>query len=207
MSNKEKEEMEDKGQFMHFVRRRRRFTLKSATQHGFSRALVAYHVSKGDIVRLARGLYGDPSSGQSAFADYEALAASGCEFTVALFSALRLHGFTTANPMEVWIALPKDAKKPRTAEVPVRAVWMGNESYRYGVKRLCSGGVSFKVFTAAKTVADLFKFRNKYGLDIALEALRDGWRKRLFTMDELREAAKVCRMVRIMSPYLEGLLA
>ena len=109
--------------------------------------------------------------------------------------------------MELWIALPKDAKKPRTAEVPVRAVWMGNESYRYGVKRVCSGGVSFKVFTAAKTVADLFKFRNKYGLDIALEALRDGWRKRLFTMDELREAAKVCRMVRIMSPYLEGMLA
>lgn len=199
--------MADNCQFMRFVHKKRRFSIKEAERLGFSRALVAYHAKTGTVVRLARGLYGDPSAEPSAYAEIEALAANGGEFTVALFSALRFHGFTTANPMEVWIALPRDAKKPRMADVPIRAVWMGRASYQHGVKSVRSGGVRFKVFTAAKTVADLFKFRNKFGLDVALEALREGWRKRLFTMDELREATKACRMTRVMAPYLEGMLA
>lgn len=199
--------MADKGQFMRFVRKKKRFSLKEAERQGFSRELVAYHAKRGDVARLARGLYGDPAAEPRAFAELEALAAGGSEFTVALFSALRFHGFTTANPMEVWVAVPRDAKKPRLADVQVRAVWMGAASYSHGVRRVRSGGVCFKVFSPAKTVADMFKFRNKFGIDIAIEALKDGWRKRLFTMDELLEAAKACRMARVMSPYLEGALA
>jgi hypothetical protein len=70
-----------------------------------------------------------------------------------------------------------------------------------------SNGVSYKVFSPAKTVADLFKFRNKYGLDIAIEALKEGWRNRMFTSDELHLAAEACRVSRIMAPYMESTMS
>jgi hypothetical protein len=65
--------------------------------------------------------------------------------------------------------------------------------------------VDVRIYSVAKTVADCFKYRNKIGLDVALEALREGWRQRRFTMDELWEHAKVCRVANVMRPYLESL--
>ena len=139
--------------------------------------------------------------------EIETLAASGYEFTVALFSALRIHGFTTANPTDVWIAVPTSSRKPSGVPFPVRTVWLGEKSYNHGAVIMQSGGISYKVFSPAKTVADLFKFRNKFGVDVAIEVLKDGWRKHRFTSDELHRAAEACRVSRIMSPYMESILA
>lgn len=66
--------------------------------------------------------------------------------------------------------------------------------------------VSIKIFSPAKTVADFFKFRNKFGIDIAIEALREGWQKHLFTSDELYMAAKECRVSRVIEPYIESII-
>lgn len=199
--------MQRKEEFRDFLRRNPRFTLDDAQLHGFSRAMVAYYAKRGDISRLARGVYCDAMSAMGNRLEIETLAACGYEFTVALFSALRIHGFTTANPAEVWIAVPTDSRKPAGVSFPVRTVWLGERPYNYGFVSMQSGGVSYKVFSPAKTVADLFKFRNKYGLDIAIEALKEGWRKRMFTSDELHLAAVVCRVSRVIAPYMEGIMS
>ena len=102
---------------------------------------------------------------------------------------------------------PASPKKIGEPPVPVRIVWLGDNSYNYGVQTIQSGYKAFKVYSPAKTVADLFKFRNKFGIDIAIEALKDGWGKRLFTADELYRAAQVCRVARVIEPYSESIMS
>ena len=199
--------MHEKIDFNRFLRMNPRFTLGKAQNYGFSRAIVAYHAKLGHVSRLARGIYCDATAELGDKVEIETLAACGYEFTVALFSALRIHGFTTANPTEVWIAVPTDSRKPDGVSFPVRTVWLGEKTYNYGSVTMQSNGVSYKVFSPAKTVADLFKFRNKYGLDIAIEALKEGWRNRMFTSDELHLAAEACRVSRIMAPYMESTMS
>lgn len=184
-----------------------KFSLKEAQSHGFSRATVSYYAKRGLISRLARGVYCNARAEVGDKVEIETLASCGYEFTVALFSALRIHGFTTANPADVWIAVPTSSRKPNGVSFPVRTVWLGEKPYNHGSVTLQSGGVSYKVFSPAKTVADLFKFRNKFGVDVAIEALKDGWHKRKFTFDELHRAAEACRVSRIISPYMEGIMA
>lgn len=125
---------------------------------------------------------------------------------VCLLSALRFHDLTTQAPFEVWLAIAEKARLPRIEYPPLRIVRFSDSALRYGVKQHRIEGVAVKVYTPAKTVADCFKYRNKIGSDVALEALRDCWKQRKATMDELWQAAKVCRMANVMRPYLETLV-
>lgn len=194
--------------FEEFLRKHKRFSLITANKNGFSRAIVGYYLKRGDIVRLARGVYADSkASDDNEYVEFETLAKCGYEFTVSLFSALKIHGFTTSNPAEAWIALPQKARKPSKVDFPVRIVWLGDKSYNYGVQTIQSGDKVFKIYSPAKTVADLFKFRNKFGIDIAIEALKEGWQKCLFTADELYRAAQVCRVARVIEPYSESVMS
>ena len=194
--------------FDEFLCQHKRFSLVTANKNGFSRAMIGYYYKRGDIVRLARGVYADSkASNDTEYIDFETLCECGYEFTVSLFSALKFHGFTTANPVEAWIAMPQKARKPSKVDFPVRIIWLGDKSYNYGVQTIQSGNKVFKVYSPAKTVADLFKFRNKFGIDIAIEALKEGWKKRLFTADELYRAAQVCRVARVIEPYNESIMS
>ena len=194
--------------FEEFLGRHKCFSLMTASKNGFSRAIVGYYLKRGDIVRLARGVYADSKTrDDNEYGEFEILSECGYEFTVSLFSALKVHGFTTSNPIETWIALPQKAKKPSKVDFPLRVVWLGEESYNFGVQTIRSGSGEFKVYSPAKTVADLFKFRNKFGIDTAIEALKEGWQKRLFTADELYRAAKVCRVARVIEPYSESVMS
>lgn len=199
--------MQEKKNLRDFLSKNPRFTLAEAQKRGFGRASIAYYAKCGYISRLARGVYCDAMATMGDRIEIETLAACGYEFTVALFSALRIHGFTTANPTEVWIAIPTNSRKPGGVSFPVRTVWLGKNPYNHGSVTMQSGGVTYKVFSPAKTVADLFKFRNKYGLDVAIEALKEGWRKRMFTADELHLAAEACRVSQVMAPYIEGIMS
>ena len=109
-------------------------------------------------------------------------------------------------PYQIWMAIPVKSWTPKADDLPVRFVRFSDASIRANVQRHNVNGAEVRVFSPAKTVADCFKFRNKIGKDVALEALRDGWRSRLFTMDELWETARVCRVQKVMRPYLEGLV-
>ena len=124
---------------------------------------------------------------------------------VCLLSALRFHRLTTQSPHEVWMAIAHKARRPRADYPRMRIVYFSGEALSYGVREKKFEGVIVRVFDPAKTVADCFKFRHKIGLDVALEALRDCYRQRKATMDELFIAARVCRVARIMQPYLESL--
>ena len=112
----------------------------------------------------------------------------------------------TQAPFEVWLALPAGVTPPRIESPRIRVVRMTGESFTEGIQPVVIDGVNVKLYNAAKTVADCFKFRNKVGLDVALEALSEGWRERKVTSDELWRYAKVNRVANVMRPYQEALM-
>ena len=124
---------------------------------------------------------------------------------VCLLSALQFHELTTQAPFEVWLAIGEKARRPKVDYPPLRIVRFSGPALEDGIQEKRIEGVIVKVYTPAKTVADCFKYRNKIGLDVALEALRDCWTKRRATMDELWKAAKTCRLANVMRPYLESI--
>jgi len=123
---------------------------------------------------------------------------------ICLLSALSFHDLTTQSPFEVWMAIDPKARLPKEEIIPLRIVRFSGRSLTAGVEKHSINGVKVSVYNPAKTVADCFKYRNKIGLDVAMEALRDCWRKKKATSDELWRSAKVCRVARIMRPYLES---
>jgi hypothetical protein len=160
---------------------------------------------RGLVDRVGRGLYAWP---EADVGEHHSLAEAARRVpggVVCLLSALRFHGLTTQAPHEVWVALPPKAWQPRIDFPRIRVVRFSGPALTTGVEEHTIEGTIVRVYDPAKTVADCFKFRNKIGLDVALEALRDGWRSRRFTMDTLWEAAKACRMTNVMRPYLESL--
>lgn len=124
---------------------------------------------------------------------------------VCLSSALQFHGIGTQAPHQVWLAIPQGSNAPRVEGIPIHFCKFSKASHGFGVQVHKLAGGSIRVFSPAKTVADCFKYRRKFGLDVSVEALRDGWRSKKFTLDELLAAAEVCRVRRVIQPYLEML--
>jgi predicted transcriptional regulator of viral defense system len=150
------------------------------------------------------GLPGAPVSQHRSLAEVALRVPKG---VVCLLSALRVHDIGTQAPFEVWIAVPHRAAVPKLTQPQLRIVRMSDPALADGVQHLKFDGVAVPVFNAAKTVVDAFRFRNKIGVDVAIEALRDGWSKRKFTMDELWRHAQAGRMTRVMRPYIEAITA
>jgi predicted transcriptional regulator of viral defense system len=124
---------------------------------------------------------------------------------IALVSALHFHGLTTEIPHEVSVALPKGTSRPRLDWPPLRVYWLSGAMFTSGIETHERDGVRLRVYGAAKTVADCFKFRNRLGIEVAVEALRTGIEERKITPAELLRAARTCRVGRIVRPYLEAL--
>lgn len=160
---------------------------------------------QGRIESLGRGVWYLVDAPLPGNLDLAVIALRYPRAVICLVSALQWHGLTTQLPRAVQIALPATFQQPRTAYPPVRAFRFAAAAYRAGVERHQIGGVSVRVYGAAKTIADCFKFRSRVGTDVVLEALRDAWRRRLVRMDDLLRSARVCRVERVMRPYLESL--
>lgn len=172
---------------------------------GESRVALAKLVREGLLSKLGRGLYALPDR---PFSENEALAevsAHSAQGVVCLISALRFHELTTQQSAEIWLAIPHKAHPPKRNYPPLRVVHMSGDAMTAGIERTSVAGVSVRVFCVAKTVADCFKFRNKLGLDVALEALHEAWAAQRVTMDELWRYAQVCRVANVMRPYMEAL--
>lgn len=127
------------------------------------------------------------------------------EAVVCLLSALRFHELTTQIPHEVWLAIENKAWRPRSAPWPVRLVYMSGPAFEEGIERHVIEKVPVRIYSAAKTVADCFKYRNKIGLDVAVEALRDYLSCNRGGADELWKYARICRVTRVLQPYLEAM--
>lgn len=160
---------------------------------------------EGYFERVGRGLYRLADSDIGTHSQLAEVAKRAPKAVACLISALDFHELTTQIPHQIWLAIPPKARAPRIEYPPVRIVRFATAALQFGVQTHTIDGVDVKVFTPAKTVADCFKFRSQVGLDVALEALRDCLREKKATIDDLWQAAKVCRMTNVMRPYLESL--
>ena len=178
---------------------------RDLTTHGIPRTYLQRLEERGLLAKETRGLYQLPNA---KITENHSLA-EACKRVprgvVCLLSALQFHKLTTQAPSEVWLALDRKARAPREGGQPFRLVRMSGKALTEGVEEHSIEGVTVKVYKPAKTVADCFKYRNKIGLDVALEALRDYRQKRRSGMDELWRFAKICRVERVMRPYVEAL--
>lgn len=193
-----------------YIRRRKIGITADLLQLGMSRPALfralAQLVEQGRIARVARGRYqiaNDSSAGDTWVAAQHQYPKS----VLCLLSALVFHGVTTQSPREVWLALPKSAWRKPVGYPPMRIVHLSGAAFTVGIETKTRPGGRLRVYSVAKTVADCFKFRNQIGLDVALEALRDGWKTRRFTLEELNAMARVCRVQAVMRPYVEALVA
>ena len=171
---------------------------------GIARESLLRLYRQGLLVRQARGVYALP---ESPVTEHHSLAIAAKRTpggVICLLSALRFHGLTTQDPHEVWMAIDFKAHKPSAASPALRVVRFSGPALLEGIEHHTLEGVRVPVYSAAKTVADCFKYRNKLGVDVAIEALRDALRSRKTTVDQIHRFAKVCRVANVIRPYLES---
>jgi predicted transcriptional regulator of viral defense system len=180
---------------------------RELTEQGLPTVVLSRLVAAGKLERIARGVYTLPGRALSEHRSLAEVSLRVPRGVVCLLSALRVHGIGTQAPFEVWMAIPHHSPTPRLDQPALRVVRMSGAALTEGIEAVEIDGLKVPVFNAAKTVADCFKYRNKIGLDVALEALRDGWSQRKLAMDALWHHARVDRVANVMRPYLESVTA
>ena len=174
--------------------------------HGIWRAKLRNFVGQGVLLRVGRGLYtrvGVEAGENHSLAEVGKRVPRGA---VCLLSALRFHELTTESPGAVWIAIESHSRTPQIESLPLKVHYLSGPSFREGIETHTIAGVPVRIYSAAKTVADCFKFRNQIGTKTAIEALKDAWKKKQVTTEDLYRFARVCRVLNVMRPYLEGVL-
>jgi predicted transcriptional regulator of viral defense system len=179
---------------------------RDLSAHGIARQYLRLAEQQGLIVRSGRGLYTPTDAAITEFHTFAEAAKRVPRGVICLLSALRFHDIGTQSPFEVWMAIGEKDRRPVSKIPQLRIFRFSKQSLDFGQMRHDVEGVPLRVFSVAKTVADCFKYRNKIGLDVALEALRESIRSRKATVDDLWQAAKVCRVANVMKPYMEALL-
>ena len=197
--------MTDLVRTLKLARRRQGVRTSELEEHGIHRQALSRLVARGELERVARGLYRIPASPLTEHHGLALASAAVPRGVICLLSALRFHGIGTQLPSQVWIAIDRRARRPVLNYPPLRIVRYTGAALTEGIHEHRVEGRTVRVYDIAKTLADCFKSRNKIGLDVALEALRESWRSRRFTMDELDHYAGICRVRRVMRPYLEAL--
>jgi len=160
----------------------------------------------GMITKISRGLYTLPGvriTEHHTFAEAAKRVPNGI---LCLLSALSFHGLTSQAPFQTWMAIDRKSRLPKVDYPSIRFVRFSAQALTEGIEEHKIDGVNVKIYTPAKTVADCFKYRNKIGLDVAIEALRDCWSQRKCTMDELWKYGRICRVEKVMTPYIQALL-
>lgn len=161
---------------------------------------------RGIIVRAGRGLYMIANREPSQYQSLIEVSKRVPHGVICLLSALRFHEIGTQNPREVWLTLPKGGRKPMMEYPRVRVFRVSGTAFEAGIETHTLDGVDVRIYGVARTVADCFKFRSKVGMDVAVEALRETIRGRKCTIDELILSARICRVERIMRPYIEAMV-
>ncbi len=169
------------------------------------RVVLARLTAAGLLERIGRGLYRLPDAPRSEHESLVTIAAKVPQAVFCLLTALQFHELTTQLPRQIWIAMPRGSHAPRIDYPPVKMVQFTGDAYTAGIETVERDGIKLRVYGAAKTVADCFKHRNKIGLDVALEALKDARARSKASNDDIWRYAKVCRVANVMRPYLESL--
>jgi predicted transcriptional regulator of viral defense system len=188
------------------VRQRGIVRAREVVREGVHTQHLTSMVREGRLERVGRGRYRLPGSPVTEHHGLVLAAATVPRGVICLISAVAFHGLGTQLPAHVWIAIDRRARRPTAAYPPLRVVRFSGRALSSGIETHKLEGQAVRIYGVAKTLADCFKYRNKIGLDIALEALHDAWRKRRVSIDDINRFARVCRVERIMRPYLEGLV-
>ncbi|NIM12133.1 MAG: transcriptional regulator [Candidatus Aminicenantes bacterium] len=178
---------------------------KDLESQGISREYLVRLRKLGLVKRTGRGLY---TKSNMKPGEHHSLAEAAKKVpggVVCLLSALNFHNLTTELPFEVWMAIDVKAWMPKSDTVPLRIVRFSKGALSSGIEEHILEGVKVRIYNPAKTVADCFKYRNKIGLDVALESLRECWRQKLCTIDHIWKYAGICRVSNVIRPYLESL--
>lgn len=170
---------------------------------GIPRVVLTRLATSGMVDRIGRGLYRLPGHSVSEHESLVIVAAKVPQAVFCLLTALQFHGLTTQLPRHVWVAMPRGSHSPKIDYPPIRMVQMTANAYATGIEEHLIDGMKLQVYSAAKTVVDCFKHRNKIGLDVALEALKDAWRTRKASAEDLWRHAQACRVANVMRPYLD----
>jgi predicted transcriptional regulator of viral defense system len=186
---------------------RRKGTLRPGDLQGVgaARVVLTRLAASGQLERVGRGLYRLPGMQASEHETLATVAAKVPQAVFCLLTALQFHGLTTQLPRQVWIAMPRGSHAPKLDYPPLKMVQCSGEAYDQGIEVHQRDQVLLRVYSVAKTVADCFKHRNKIGLDVALEALREARAQKKATVDALWHYAKICRVANVMRPYLEAI--
>ena len=193
-------------QILELARKEKVIRSRDLDRRGIPRVYLGQLQQRGLLKRIGRGMY---VSSLTEFSQHHSLAEASKRVPqgiVCLMSALQFHELTTQFPSEVWMALPQNAWTPRADWPPMRFCHFSGKAFESGIATHVVEGIDVRIYNPPKSVADCFKFRNKIGLDVATEALKDCYRQRKATMDELWHYAQICRMNNVMKPYLEMLV-
>lgn len=190
---------------LHLARQKRLLRASDLDAIGAPRIVLTRLISAGLLDKVGRGLYRLPNHPGSELDGLATIATRVPQAVFCLLTALQFHELTTQLPRQVWIAMPRGSHAPRIEYPPIQMVQMTGEAYMAGIEEHLRDGVKLRVYGAAKTVVDCFKHRNKIGLDVALEALKDARAHGNATANDLWRYAKICRVTNVMRPYLEAI--
>ena len=197
----------DQARLLALARQRSVVTTQDAYRAGIHSQQITRLVADGVLDRIARGQY---RLAERPVTEHQALVVAARAVprgVICLLSALGFHGIGTQLPSDVWIALERGARTPVVPQLPLRVVHFTGAAFMEGIEQHRIEGQTVRIYSVAKTLADLFKQRNRIGLDVAIEALKDAWQHRQFTMEDLDRAARVCRVERVMRPYVEAVVS
>ena len=180
---------------------------KELEARGLSRVQLRKLVDQGLLQKTQRGLYAAKDFPFDSHVSLAEVAARSPKAVICLLSALQFHELTTENPSVVYVMLPPGIKAPRIEHPSLDVSWSAPLALASGIEEHVICGVKVKITSPAKTVVDCFKYRSKVGVNVAIEALRDAWHKRLVTTDELWKLATINRMTNVMRPYLDTIIA
>lgn len=169
------------------------------------RIVLTRLTAAGRLEKVGRGLYRLPGTQGSEHESLAAVARRVPQAVFCLLTALQFHELTTQLPRQLWIAMPRGSHVPRIEYPPLKMVQVSQDVFTSGVEEHWHDGVMLRVTSVAKTVADCFKHRNKIGLDVALEALKDARARHKASVDDIWRYAKICRVANVMRPYLESI--
>ncbi len=180
---------------------------REALHQGIHRRTLYGLRDEGALIATARGLYqlAEMESFPTEI-DLVNMAKLTPHGVICLISALSFHGLTTQIPHEIWLAVERKARKPKVTYPPVRAIFFPGHCFREGIETHRIMEQEVRIYNAPKTVIDCFRWRNTVGLDVALEAARSYLKQRVASPSRLMEYAKLCKVERLVTPYLEAMV-